>query len=315
MAYDPIQEFADRQGFEVGTNSAYGKTKIAYGVHNEIVFNAAVIGGYTTITACAGPMDGAQQKSIREFLKQNRKEYGIRLGDTVFGAKSVAVKLYKAFSPIKGDTIFLFIHAFSELLRQFGFGHGCSVCGAPGDFPYSATDECVSMVCEPCFENYRNSVDQIKQDRELTGSYFSGAVGALFGALVGVIPWVIVGMLGYLAAICGFVMAWLAFKGYTLMNGKFGKGAIAILVIVLLVMTPVAVLASNVAIAAQDGTLAYFDNNIFYLVAAFFLIPEVVGPLLGEFALGLLFTALGAFSYLRKVSRTTTSRDLEMVRM
>jgi hypothetical protein len=125
----------------------------------------------------------------------------------------------------------------------------------------------------------------------------------------------LIGMLGYLAAICGYVMAWLAFKGYKLMNGKFGKGAIVIIIVVLLVMTPVAVVASNAAIAAKDGTLAYFDNNIIYLIAAFFLIPEVLSSLLGEFALGLLFTGLGAYSFLRKVNRTTTGKDLEMVRM
>jgi hypothetical protein len=135
------------------------------------------------------------------------------------------------------------------------------------------------------------------------------------GALIGIIPWVLVGMLGYVAAICGFVMAWLAFKGYKLMNGKFGKGAIVILVIVLLIMTPVAVLASNMAAAAQEGALGYLENNIFYLAAAFFLIPDLLGPLLGEFALGLLFTGLGAYSFLRKVNRTTTGKDLEMVRL
>jgi hypothetical protein len=247
-------------------------------------------------------------------LKQNRKEYGIRQNDTVFGAKAVSVRLSRSFG-VKSDTIFLFADAFSQLLRQLGFVHGCSVCGKPGDHPYCSAEEHISMVCEPCYLEHQNNVENIRQEREVSGSYFSGAVGAFFGALIGVIPWMLIGMLGYLAAICGYVMAWLAFKGYKLMNGKFGKGAIVIIIVVLLVMTPVAVVASNAAIAAKDGTLAYFDNNIIYLIAAFFLIPEVLSSLLGEFALGLLFTGLGAYSFLRKVNRTTTGKDLEMVRM
>lgn len=47
-------------------------------------------------------------------------------------------------------------------------------------------------------------------------------MGALIGAAIGAVFWALVGILGYMASIVGFIIAYLADKGYDLLNGRQG---------------------------------------------------------------------------------------------
>ena len=47
------------------------------------------------------------------------------------------------------------------------------------------------------------------------GSYVTGLIGALVGALIGAVAWCLVMQLGIIASLVGFVIGWLAEKGYT----------------------------------------------------------------------------------------------------
>ena len=57
------------------------------------------------------------------------------------------------------------------------------------------------------------------------GSYVTGLIGALVGALIGAVVWCLVMQLGIIASLVGFVIGWLAEKGYTILRGKAGPPA------------------------------------------------------------------------------------------
>lgn len=63
-----------------------------------------------------------------------------------------------------------------------------------------------------------------------------GAVGAFLGSLIGVVLWVIIGKLGYIAGIAGAVMAISALFGYEKLGRKLGKKGTVICIIILIVM-------------------------------------------------------------------------------
>lgn len=65
----------------------------------------------------------------------------------------------------------------------------------------------------------------------------AGTVGAFLGSLIGVVCIVIVGQMGYVASICGLVMAVCSLKGYELLGGGLGKKGAAIASILMLIMT------------------------------------------------------------------------------
>ena len=115
---------------------------------------------------------------------------------------------------------------------------------------------------------------------------FLGAVGALAGTLIGVICIVITGQLGYVSALCGVVMGVCALRGYQML----GKTVIVMIYV------------SNwitYAIAVAD----VYDVDFF---TAFQATPEIirVGDVASAYykdlAMLYLFTALGAFSTIKK---------------
>ena len=65
----------------------------------------------------------------------------------------------------------------------------------------------------------------------------AGIVGAFLGSLIGVACIVIVGQMGYVASICGLVMAVCSLKGYEMLSGGLGKTGAAVSFVLMLIMT------------------------------------------------------------------------------
>ena len=131
-------------------------------------------------------------------------------------------------------------------------------------------------------------------------------LGALVGALIGAALWAVVGALGYVAGFVGFVIAWLAAKGWQLMGGKPGPA----MTVTLIVCVVLAVLAGNAGTIAYQLHTAYQEaaadlnpwetivpeNEYFRKVIPMLLEDQDVrGDLIRDFLIGLFFAALGSF--------------------
>jgi hypothetical protein len=64
----------------------------------------------------------------------------------------------------------------------------------------------------------------------------AGTVGAFLGSLIGVTLWVVVGLAGYIAAICGLVLSICTIKGYQLFGGKLDKKGMFITILITILM-------------------------------------------------------------------------------
>ena len=76
-----------------------------------------------------------------------------------------------------------------------------------------------------------NNFEYVQETQEKKGSVITGFIGALLGAAIGAVAWAAVGMMGYIASIIGFVIAFLADKGYDLFKGRQGTVKMVILII------------------------------------------------------------------------------------
>lgn len=141
-----------------------------------------------------------------------------------------------------------------------------------------------------------------------SGSILTGLIGALLGALIGAALWAGVGIAGYIASIVGFVIAFLAGKGYDLFRGRKGK----VKMVVLIVCVVLAVLIGNA------GSYAYMIHDVYgellselpaeevqYAVSEseFYALmiedAEVQGEFVKDFAVGMVFAVLGCFTEIR----------------
>ena len=110
------------------------------------------------------------------------------------------------------------------------------------------------------FSFYNHVLDrfQLIQYRERKETYLKGTIGAILGALVGMIPWVILGGFGWIAGWLGFFITLAATMGYDLFSGKSGKGRLLIIIAISIAGEFAAVTASEVFSAVRcimNGTL------------------------------------------------------------
>lgn len=138
------------------------------------------------------------------------------------------------------------------------------------------------------------------------GSIVGGFIGALLGAAIGAVAWTLVGMLGYVASIIGFVIAFLANKGYDLFKGR--QGTIKMVVLIICVVLAVG--------AGTIGTYAWAFHDVYTeqynelteiekkygdimtegeFMAELFADSEVQGDILKDAGMGLVFGLLGSF--------------------
>lgn len=97
---------------------------------------------------------------------------------------------------------------------------------------------------------------QISASLELNPSNpFLGVIGALFASLLGVGLWVLIGQVGFVAGIAGFVMLKLALSGYEKLGGSLDKkGAV-----ICLVITAGMIAGANLLDYAVSMVRAYFQ--------------------------------------------------------
>ncbi len=164
------------------------------------------------------------------------------------------------------------------------------------------------------------------------GSYVTGLIGALLGALVGAIVWCLVMQMGIIAALVGFVIGWLAEKGYTLLKGKNGKGKLVILIVAVIFGVLAGTFAAHAvdwyraiaeyypdAVATINGreTLVGYGDIpllIFYTLSTD---GEYLGGTVKDVLMGLLFAFMGVFGILKNAAKkpapkTETPADPEL---
>lgn len=147
-----------------------------------------------------------------------------------------------------------------------------------------------------------------------SGSYLLGAIGALLGSLLGAVLWFAVLAAGYIASIVGFVIGWLAEKGYDLFHGKQGKGKVAILVVMVILGVVVGTIASDAAALAKmidAGELYAAYSDIPFLLINLLQFSDYVTSLLINVGMGLLFAALGVYTLIHKAHRDVSDTKIK----
>lgn len=130
------------------------------------------------------------------------------------------------------------LNALTSFLRANNFQNCCQTCGST-----NPTEACVAggtcmQLCYNCFVNLQQnqtvaSTEKQKKKENIIG----GIVGALIGSLLGVACIIVLGQLGYVAAISGVVMAVCTMKGYDLLGGKLSTTGVIICTVIMLIMT------------------------------------------------------------------------------
>ena len=158
---------------------------------------------FTVVTSAEGTMllDKAMSKEIVKMHKaiKTAKQTGRQIQITMQcrGYKDIVDAVYEA------------VNGLVSYLSSHGFAPCCSNCGQhkqTADYLVGAGS--VVQLCPECANNYgsRMALDN-QQNAMKKDNVVAGVVGAFLGSIIGVICIIIIGELGYVAAISGVVMA------------------------------------------------------------------------------------------------------------
>lgn len=132
---------------------------------------------------------------------------------------------------------------------------------------------------------------------------FSGILGAVFGALIGSVLWIVLGQIGFIAGIAGYAIVFCSIKGYKLLGRQVSKKGIVICVILSFVMILVAEYVST-GIAIYQ---AFVDDYYITFMDALKSVPEFLkesdirNELLKTLAVGYGLAVWASFSFVKKL--------------
>lgn len=304
MVGSGLKKLARKHGMEVSAGVAYGSLM---GYASTLSEGS----GWKRIDISTQFADPDQRTALQEAVNSVNISREYRVRDLVINHRSVNIIFLD--NPGTMKKIEAFIDWFYPLLAQHGAARAnvCPECG--GDVTsggWYLVDGVAHCFHESCAGQVQQAISQENQQRQEAddGSYAQGFLGALLGALLGSVLWALLLFSGYVASILGFVIGWLAEKGYRLFHGRQGKGKVAILIVVIILGVLIGTLAADGISLAQmidAGELpgyGYGDipSLILYLLAED---AEYVGAIFANSALGLLFALLGVFALLRKAGK------------
>lgn len=194
-------------------------------------------------------------------------------------------------------------------LAQNGYTSGCANCGLSGEALYLVNDHYM-WLCSECAAKYQSELEERKVNAKTQSSNLvGGLVGAFLGALIGSVLYVVVYQLGYIAGVCGFVMAVLALKFYEKLGGCLDlKGVIASIVVVMIMVFVSNKLAWSWSAysALKDSGWTFFDcfRELDYIIETL----ELKGSYTSDLVVGFLISAIGCVrSFINAVKGSTGS--------
>ena len=152
----------------------------------------------------------------------------------------------------------------TSFLHSYQFEDCCGICGEKDQqLTLCMVKGNPIYMCSRCYDEVEKSLVENKTAiKKRKGNMATGIVGAIFGSLIGVAVWVLIGQMGYIAGIAGLIMAVCALKGYELLGGKINAIGLTICLVIVAGMVYIANMTSTTLIIYQEFkgyNISFFD--------------------------------------------------------
>lgn len=313
MVGSGIKKYAKENGLTV-------KNGVAYGVYRGYMITMQEGAGWKSVDFAVwmdNDLNLAVQNQLRSmFDEQTKKDY--RVMDLAGTNNCISVKFFDnpgTMAKVK-DVIDLMVNRLSAC-QVPGAGY-CAHCGQPIDGSASAetvmVKGAVHQMHSGCAASVERELGDAREELQSQGSVASGAIGAVLGGIVGVIPWAIASYLGVFVGWLGFLIGFAAKKGYELLKGKECKTKAFIIIVVTILCVILAEIAGYGVMFMTEFELSFAESiELFFQVLE--VEPEAMSEVVGNLALGLVFAGLGIFDVVRDVLSANSNKNTSVTRM
>ena len=190
-------------------------------------------------------------------------------------------------------TIDIFLSDLSKVLEEIEAKNICNFCENTENIDLYVSSKVHSFLCQSCGEKL---LTDLQEEKNIKPKYLLGFFASLVGALIGSVVWVVLGMLGFIASLAGYAIAYGAFYAYKKVNSKYTKLAIILNVVAIIIAFLFAQYSGIVFEVLREykaGGITFSDAILYtnYL----FTNKEFIVALLPDFGFGILFAFLGSF--------------------
>lgn len=172
-----------------------------------------------------------EKESLLEFVKARRELSGCKTDGTriIFSIRPGASgKSY-------AERVHTLLPELLSFLHENGYENCCEISHTVGETVGCMTSGVPQLVAPALFTELSRKADQNERiQAEMPENIGRGILGALIGGLIGAAAIVLIGQLGYVAAISGMVLGYCTIGGYRRGAGKLSALGIAVSVVVML---------------------------------------------------------------------------------
>jgi hypothetical protein len=278
---------------------------LAYGLVNGLFFCIRNDAFTASVKVTANRLTNEQVSDIRAYINGSKKRLLIR--DMQYEAPCLQVFLDSHYAALTVKRVLTAVRELAAFLQAMGIASACESCGKSGAAPAFLGDAAV-FLCDGCYNAQKEASGEELAKRQVTGSYLKGFLGAAIGGLIGIVPWVVFGLLGRISALSGLIMAYTCMKMYRVFRGRIGRPMVAINLFILVCFTVIGVFASWVVSGFVQG---YQDLEG---VMRFIFADLTITGIPGDIIIGLLLAGLGSFFLLKSAFRTASGKDIAVSR-
>jgi len=283
------------------TNLIYvEKNKVLYGRYKEYYTYIQSVGGSALVINF--PLKLNETFTINEInlvLSNLCKEYS-NIKSATYSDYSVQIRYtYKTNRKVNSDNIVSILNTLVQEASSNCLNNCCPICGEHTEISPFVVNRNLTACCDNCKSQIKNGIAESQESiKQLKSNVITGTIGAFLGSLIGVGLWIVVGLAGYIAAICGLVLAICTIKGYQLFGGKLDKKGIFITIIITVFMVFVSQYLS-LTLDIYNELNKHSNITIFKaleMVPKFLVMSKVGSDFYYNLGLGYIFTIMGSFS-------------------
>lgn len=177
----------------------------------------------------------------------------------------------------------------------------CHRCSAPGNHDFYLKGDSAVLLCPDCAKTLSTGLAEEKRQLESNGTYGRGFFGALGGALLGALLWVLLAFFGWPAAVSGIAMAAFALRGYRKAGGRVGAKMPKLIVLAVLIALLLAVMVEIALILSlsEDLEIGFLQG----LATAPFIMLDLRTFYWLSLLTGLAFATIGSTVRFRKMRK------------
>lgn len=228
-----LEPFAQQNGLkmDVESNLLYGRSR----GHNMIIRVLTDVNNLElTVTVQGNDGRTPTDQELGDLCKANKCLQSYQLS----GRRITFVTQARNTLNKRVETLQEAMEVVSSYLATQSYYDVCAECGTESGYEAYVINGHGHMLCPNCFAKVENGLANNQQAlKAKKGNLLTGLVGALLGSLLGVVAIVVVGQMGYVAAISGLIMGVCTIKGFEMLGGKINVLSAILCCVIVAVMT------------------------------------------------------------------------------